>query len=48
MARGVAEGKVEGKAEALAQVARNLKSSGMSGKLVSQYTGLSITKIKKL
>jgi len=48
IAQGKAEGEAEGKAEALAQVARNLKSSGMSNKLISQYTGLSLAKIKKL
>jgi len=51
MAKGLAEGKAkgetEGKAEALVQVARNLKSSGMSNKLISQYTGLSLAKINK-
>jgi HD superfamily phosphohydrolase len=47
-ARGMKRGVAKGEVEALAQVARNLKSSGMSDKLVSQYTGLSLTKIKKL
>jgi predicted transposase YdaD len=44
---GRAEGEAEGKAEAFAQVVRNLKSSGMSNKLISQYTGLSLAKVKK-
>jgi len=48
MAKGMAKGEMEGKAEALATVARNLKSSGMSNKLISQYTGLSLAKIRKL
>ena len=55
MAQGIAKGKAEAmaqveakKAEALAQVARNLKTSGMSQKLISQYTGLSLAKIRKL
>ena len=47
MEQGIAKGQAE-KAEALAQVARNLKSSGMSNNLISQYTGLSPAKIKKL
>jgi len=47
-AKGETEGRAEGKAEALAQVARNLKSSGMSNKLISQYTGLSLAKINKV
>jgi len=47
-AKGLAEGKAEGKAEGLAQVARNLKLSGMSNKLISQYTGLSLAKINKV
>jgi len=55
-AEGFAKGKAEGlakakaeaeKTEALAKVARNLKSSGMSNKLISQYTGLSLAKINK-
>jgi hypothetical protein len=44
---GLAKVEVE-KADALAAVARNLKSAGMSNKLISQYTGLSLAKIKKL
>ena len=51
IAQGIAQGKAQGeaeKAEALAQVARNLKSSGMTQKLISQYTGLSLAKIRKL
>jgi hypothetical protein len=42
------EGMEEGKAEALAYVARNMKSDGMTNKLISQYTGLSLAKIRKL
>jgi len=45
---GREEGKVVGEAKALALVARNLKSGGMSNKLISQYTGLSLAKIRKL
>ena len=54
-AEGLAKAKAERlakaeaeKAEALAQVARNLKLSGMSNKLISQYTGLSLAKINKV
>ena len=47
-AEGIEEGREEGEAEALALVARNLKSDGMSNKLISKYTGLSLAKVRKL
>jgi len=48
MAEGMEKGKEKGEAEALAFVARNLKSDGMSNSLIAQYTGLSLAKIRKL
>jgi len=46
--KGMEKGKEKGEAEALAFVARNLKSDGMSNNLIAQYTGLSLAKIRKL
>ena len=48
MAKGKAEGEAEGEAKKAAAIAYNLKSSGMPQKLISQYTGLSLAKIRKL
>jgi len=43
-----AEGMAKGEAEKAEAIACNLKSSGMPQKLISQYTGLSLAKIRKL
>jgi len=48
LARGEARGMSRGGAEKAEAIAKNMKSGGMSDKLISKYTGLSLAKVKKL
>jgi len=43
-----AQGKAEGETDTRNSIARNMKSGGMSNKLISQYTGLPLSKVKNL
>ncbi len=45
---GMKKGKEEGKKEALLKTAKNLKKIGISTKIISESTGLSLTEIDKL
>jgi len=45
---GEAKGEAKGEINARVKIACNLKSSGMSDELISQYTGLSMEKIKEI
>ncbi|MDR2943364.1 MAG: hypothetical protein LBV17_12325 [Treponema sp.] len=46
--KGMTEGRAEGETSARLKIARNLKSSGMSSKLIAKYTGLSVAKVRKI
>jgi len=48
IAKGEARGMSRGGAEKAEAIAKNMKSGGMSDKLISKYTGLSLAKVKKL
>ncbi len=47
-AEGIAEGRAEGKIEGLLEVARNMKSHGISPEAISQMTGLPLDEIRNL
>jgi len=48
MTRGLARGISKGEAGKAKAIAKNMKSGGMSDKLISKYTGLSLAKVKKI
>jgi hypothetical protein len=46
--QGITKGRAEGETNAILKIARNMKSRGMTNKLISQCTGLPLSKIKNL